>query len=130
MRNKEIDHWLQNSSCKFWILLAVTAVLVLKTSAQTPTLGTYSNSTAAVGANTTVTPTAAPTGATRINVSATTNFKGSFVANPATGVVRVTDANPAGSYLVTIKGFDNVGNSAIRTFTLTVTKRPVTMPAS
>ena len=92
MRNKKNNHGLQNSSLKFWILLAITAVLVLKTSAQTPTLGTYSNSTAAVGANTTVTPSATPTGATRINVSTNSNSKGVLTANTTTGMVRVTNA--------------------------------------
>ena len=121
MKDKKNYFWPQNYSRKFWILLAITTVFILKTSAQTPTLGTYPNATAAVGANTTVTPAGAPTGVTRINVSANTNFKGTFIASPATGVVRVTDAHPAGSYLVTIKAFDNVDNSTIRTFTLTVT---------
>ena len=125
MRNKKNNHGLQNSSRKFSILLAITAVLVLKTSAQTPTLGTYSNSTAAVGANTTVTPSATPTGATRINVSTNSNSKGVLTANTTKGVVRVTNVQPAGSYLVTIKAFDNIGNSTIRTFTLTVTNGTV-----
>ena len=125
MRNKKNNHGLQNSSLKFWILLAITAVLVLKTSAQTPTLGTYSNSTAPVGANTTITPSATPTVATRINVSTNSNSKGVLTANTTKGVVRVTNVQPAGSYLVTIKAFDNIGNSTIRTFTLTVTNGTV-----
>jgi len=65
-----------------------------------PTLGTYPNTTVAVGANTTVTPSVAPTGATSINVSTNTNFKGTFAANPTTGGIRITNAHPAGTYTV------------------------------
>ena len=65
-----------------------------------PTLGTYPPTTVAVGANATVTPSATPIGAASINVSTNSNFKGTFVANPTTGVVRVTNAHPAGSYTV------------------------------
>ncbi|MCA1602827.1 MAG: hypothetical protein LC776_14740 [Acidobacteria bacterium] len=75
----------------------------------TPTLGNYPNTMVVVGANTTVTPDAAPTGATSINVATDSNFKGTFVANPITGVVRVTNAHPAGSYTVTVKAFDAGG---------------------
>ena len=84
-----------------------------------PTLGTYPNTTVAVGANTTVTPNVAPTSTTSINVSTNSNFKGTFVANSTTGVVRITNAHPAGSYLVTVKAFDAMGMTT-RTFTLTV----------
>jgi len=37
MRNKKMNYWLQNFSRKFWILLAITAVLVLNTAAQAAT---------------------------------------------------------------------------------------------
>ena len=72
-----------------------------------------------LGANTTVTPNVVPTGATSINVFTNSNFKGTFVANPTTGVVRVTDAHPAGTYLVTVKPFNASGMTS-ETFTLTV----------
>ena len=84
-----------------------------------PTLGNYPNTTVAVGSDTTVIPDAAPTGATSINVSTDSDFKGVLVANPTTGVVRITNAHPAGIYLVTVKAFKDGGMSA-RTFTLTV----------
>jgi hypothetical protein len=54
-----------------------------------PTLVTYPDTTAVVSANITVTPDAAATGATSINVAADSNFKGVLVAHPITGVVRV-----------------------------------------
>ncbi len=84
-----------------------------------PTLGNYPNTTVSLGGNTTVTPDAAPTGATSINVSSSTNFKGTFSAGAATGVVRVTDAHPAGTYTVTVTAF-NGSVSVTKTFTLTV----------
>jgi hypothetical protein len=74
-----------------------------------------------LSANTTVTPDASPTNATSMNVSTSTNFKGTLEANPTTGVVRVTDAHPAGTYTVTVRAFDSDGTSTTGTFALTVT---------
>src|SRR5262249_10878396 len=58
---------------------------------------------------------------------------GTLVANPATGVVRVTDAHPAGTYLVSVRAFDANGVSAAKTFMLTVTTpltcTPIAFPA-
>ena len=68
-----------------------------------PSLGNYPNTTITLGADTTVTPDATPAGATGINVSTNSNFNGTFAANPATGVVRVTNAYPAGTYTVTVR---------------------------
>ncbi|MEO6655157.1 MAG: VCBS repeat-containing protein [Pyrinomonadaceae bacterium] len=93
-----------------------------------PGLGTYPNATVALGGDATVTPNAAPTGATSINVSTNSNFKGTFVANPTTGVVRVTNAHPAGIYTVTVRGFAADGTDNLRTFTLTVISGPVCNP--
>lgn len=84
-----------------------------------PTLGNYPNSTVALSGEVTVTPDAAPTSAVSINVSTSTNFKGTFSADPTTGVVRVTDAHPAGTYTVTVTAFGG-GASTSKTFTLTV----------
>ena len=85
------------------------------------TLGNYPNTTVQLGANTTVTPDAAPTNTVSINVSTSTSFKGRLEGNPATGVVRVTDAHQAGTYAVTVTGFDNGGVATTKMFTLTVT---------
>jgi len=84
-----------------------------------PTLGTYANTTVSLGANATVTPGAAPTDATNINVSSA-NFKGSFFADPVTGKVSVVNAQPAGTYPVTVTAFNNLGAMISNTFTLTV----------
>ena len=85
-----------------------------------PTLGNYPNATVAPSGGITVTPSAAPTNTVRINVSTNTNFKGTFAADPATGVVRITDAHPLGTYTVTVRAFESGGLSVTKTFTLTV----------
>jgi hypothetical protein len=96
-----------------------TATFTLNVEAPTP-LGNYPNTTVDIGANTTVTPDAAPTNIVRVNVSTSTGFYGTLVANPSTGVVRVTDAQPAGTYPITVKTFDNMGGTFTRTFNLIV----------
>ncbi len=93
-----------------------------------PTLGNYPATTVTLSANTTVTPDAAPTNATSLNVSTSTNFKGILEANPATGVVRVTDAHPAGTYTVIVNAFNNSGGTASTTFNLTVMTVPTCDP--
>jgi CSLREA domain-containing protein len=85
-----------------------------------PTLGAYSATAVALSANGTISPGTAPTSAASINVSTNSKFKGTFTADPATGVVRVTNANPAGSYPVTVKAF-SPGGSTTASFTLNVT---------
>ena len=83
-------------------------------------LGNYPNTTVDIGANTTVTPDAAPTNIVRISVSTSTSFYGTLAASPSTGIVRVTDAQPAGTYPITVKTFDNMGGTFTRTFNLIV----------
>ena len=92
-----------------------------------PTLGAYPTTTIPLSTDTTVTPDAAPTNTTSMNVSSSTNFNGTLEGNPATGVVRVTDARPAGTYTVTVAGFSSTGVRTSTTFTLTVTT-PATCP--
>jgi uncharacterized repeat protein (TIGR01451 family) len=94
----------------------------------TTALGNYPNTSVQLGANTTVTPDAAPAATTSINVSTSTNFKGKLEGDPATGVVRVTDAHPAGRYTVTVTAFD--GGPTSKTFTLTVTTPATCNPVS
>ncbi len=90
-----------------------------------PTLGNYPNTSVQLGGSTTITPDAAPTNTTGINVSTSTSFNGKLAADPVTGVVRVTNAHPAASfapgfYTVTVKAFSSGGATTTRTFTLTV----------
>ena len=106
-------------------LISVFAILLGISAVATPTLGNYPNTTLALSTDTTVTPDAAPTNTTSINVSTSTDFNGTLAGDPTTGVVRVTDAHPAGTYTVTVTAFDSGGATATKTFTLTVTT-PVT----
>jgi uncharacterized delta-60 repeat protein len=85
----------------------------------TTTLGNYPAAAISLSSNTTVVPNAPPSNTTTINVSTNTNFKGHLEADSVTGVVRVTDAHPAGTYLVTVKAFGPAA-TAISTFSLTV----------
>jgi Tol biopolymer transport system component len=97
----------------------------------TPTLGNYLATFVPLSGDTTVAPSAAPTNTTNINVSTSTNFKGKLEANPATGAVHVTDAQPAGTYAVTVKAFNGSnGPTTTKTFTLTVTTPPTCNPVS
>ena len=110
---------IMNIRLTFVAVLAVFAAVVSIIVAQ-PTAGNYPNRSIPLSTDTTVTPDAAPTNTTRITVSTSTNFKGKLEGYPATGVVRVTDAHPAGTYTVTVTAFDSGGATATKTFTLTV----------
>ena len=61
-------------------------------------LGNYPDTSIPLSTDTTVTPDATPTDTSSINVSTSTDFKGKLEGEPGTGVVRVTDAHPAGTY--------------------------------
>ena len=95
-----------------------------------PTLGNYSDRSIPLSTGTTVTPDAAPTNTTSIDVSTSTNFQGTLEGNPTTGVVRVTNAHPAGTYTVTVKALNDGSLAATRTFTLTVTTPATCNPVS
>jgi hypothetical protein len=101
-----------------------------KPTVQAPVLGNYPDTSLPLSTNTTVTPDAAPIDTTRITVSTSTNFKGIFEGYPATGVIRVTDAHPAGIYTVTVTAFDSDGVSASKTFIVTVTTPATCDPVS
>ena len=96
----------------------------------TPILGNYPDTSLKLSTDTTVTPDAAPTNTTSINVSTATDFKGKLASDPMTGVVRVTDAHPAGTYTVTVTAFDCGGATATKTFMLTVTTPVTCTPVS
>src|SRR5215207_2353638 len=86
------------------------------------TLGNYTDTSVGLGANTSVMPDSAPVDATSINVSTSPLFKGTLEADRSTGVVRVTNAHPAGAYSVKLVAFDaNSGTTDSKTFLLTVT---------
>jgi hypothetical protein len=95
-----------------------------------PILGNYPDASISLSSNATITPDATPTNTTTINVSASTNFNGRLEGDPVTGVVRTTDAHPAGTYPVTVRAFASDGTSATKTFTLTVTPPATCDPVS
>ena len=95
-----------------------------------PVQGNYPNTSVPLSTDTTVTPDAAPTNTASINVSASTDFKGKLEGDPVTGLVRVTNAHPAGTYTVTVTAFDSGGATAAKTFTLTVTTPATCNPVS
>src|SRR5204862_6825246 len=59
-----------------------------------------------------------------------TDFNGTLTGDPAAGVVRITDAHPAGTYTVTVRAFNGVGAIATKTFTMTVTASATCTPLS
>lgn len=101
-------------------LFTEATLTVTVTPNSAPTLGNYPTTTLPAGSGITVTPDAAPTNTARITVATSTSFNGTFAANPATGVVRVTDVQPAGTYPVTVRAFDSMGATFTRTFNLIV----------
>ena len=94
------------------------------------TLGNYPNTSIPLSTDATVTPDATPANTTSITVSTSTNFQGQLEGYPNTGVVRVTDAHPAGTYTVTVRAFNLGVLTTTKTFTLTVTTPPTCTPVS
>src|SRR5213082_390700 len=85
-----------------------------------PILGNYPKTSVSLSGDRTIMPDSPPTNTTSINVSTSTAFKGKLEGYPATGIVRVTDAYPAGTYRVTVRAFDSGGASVTKTFMLRV----------
>jgi hypothetical protein len=84
------------------------------------TLGAYPNAMVNLSGNTTVMPATAPANATGITATSSTDFKGELEVTPA-GIVRITNAHPAGSHTVTVMAFNSAGSATTASFTLTVT---------
>ncbi|MFZ4057339.1 MAG: FG-GAP-like repeat-containing protein, partial [Ferruginibacter sp.] len=89
------------------------------TAAIQPTIGNYPNITVRAADDTTLLPLTMPL-AGRMTAFTNARFRGQFVVNPTTGVVRILNPQPAGTYTVTVKAFNGTG-SVTKTFTLTVT---------
>src|SRR5205823_7429339 len=96
----------------------------------TPMLGNYSATSIPLSGDDTVIPDTTPSNVTSINVSTSSDFKGRLEGYPATGIVRVTDAHPAGTYTVTVRAFGSGGASATKTFRLTTTTPATCIPVS
>lgn len=91
------------------------------TSSANPTLGNYGNTSLPLSTDTTIIPDAVPTLSVRMNVSASTSFKGKLEGDPVTGTIRVTNAHPAGTYGVRVTSYESGGASTTKFFSLTVT---------
>ncbi len=95
-----------------------------------PTLGTYANTSVNAGANTTVSPSAAPSddgGPPTMTVTASAGFQGT-VSVSAAGVVIINNASPVGSHTITVKATDSCDLMATKTFVLTVNSTVNTPP--
>lgn len=87
-----------------------------------PSLGTYPATSVSLGGAITILSSAAPSdnGSVASLTASAPGFTGTFVGNPATGTLTLTNANPAGNYTVTVRATDNCGAQTTRTFALTV----------
>jgi hypothetical protein len=81
-----------------------------------PTLGTYNNVTVFAGGSFNNPVSNAPSGSLVLDVAAPPNFQGTLNIDQVNGNVRITDAYPAGSYLIKV----STGSCVLQTFTLTV----------
>src|SRR4051812_25118661 len=68
-----------------------------------PILGSYPDQSILLGTNVMVIPDAAPTNTAGMSVFSSTSFQGELVGDPSTGVVRVTNAHPIGTYTITVQ---------------------------
>jgi hypothetical protein len=96
-------------------LTATDTASATATANTSPTLGNYPSASVNVGGTTTITPNAAPAdnGTITSIVAATSNFTGTFSVNPASGVVTVNNAGPAGEYFVYVNATDNCGGISL-----------------
>ncbi|MFN0124059.1 MAG: hypothetical protein ACKV2V_26445, partial [Blastocatellia bacterium] len=107
--------------------LSAAVPLTINVTANTPpNPGRYNAVTLTLNANTAITPAQAPTDNGAINgITATApGFTGGLLVNPATGVISVSSAGPAGKYQVSVTAADNCGAPGNTTFELIVA-RPV-----
>jgi hypothetical protein len=95
-----------------------------------PILGHYSDQSILLRANVTVMPDAAPVNTASMSVFSSTSFQGELVGEPSTGVVRVTNAHPAGTYTITVQAFSSSGESATTAFSLIVTSAGLCNPVT
>jgi hypothetical protein len=104
--------------------LTGTGDLVVDVTANTPpVLGTWPDTVLATGAGADVTPSAPPSDngtVTSLTAATTAGFTGSLSGNPATGVITIANAGPAGAWPVTVTATDNCAATTTRNFTLTV----------
>ncbi len=82
-----------------------------------PVPSTYpSQVTAITGGNITVMPLTPPVNVSNISANATASFKGTIYADPVTGVVRIVNAHPAGTYNVKVTAHAIIPVTTVFTF--------------
>lgn len=102
-------------------LLGIFIVLLgIFTQAQ-PILGAYDTTFVKSGQSILVNPDSAPSSLAYTAAFTDGHFTGIFSTNPISGAVRITNANPAGIYKVTVQASDSAGTITDTTFTLIVT---------
>ncbi|WP_083928233.1 FG-GAP-like repeat-containing protein [Spirosoma panaciterrae] len=103
----------------FSFVLMLSFLLAVAEPTLAQSLGDYPSTSMLQGGVLAITPNDVPVGVSGLIATASPNFKGVLTADPATGVVRISNAQPVGVYTVTVKGI--VGLSTIqKTFSLTV----------
>ncbi|MBS1807005.1 MAG: IPT/TIG domain-containing protein [Acidobacteria bacterium] len=103
-------------------LSATTSLPVTIASNTAPSLGAYSFATLNLGNSTDFSPNAAPNdnGIVKSIVASAPGFSGSFVVNPTSGVISISNAGPVGTYTVTVTATDNCDATKTTQFTLAV----------
>lgn len=108
--------------------ITTTATLTVNVSTNpAPVLGNYpSAGVINIGAGTIVTPDTPPSDNVAISsVSVNSeSFVGNLSVNATTGIVSVSNASPAGSYVITVMAIDNCGAYTTRSFGLIVNGAP------
>ncbi|MDX2034708.1 MAG: FG-GAP-like repeat-containing protein [Blastocatellia bacterium] len=98
-----------------------------------PALGSYSGASISVGGGATAAPGAPPSdngSIASLTAGTAQAFTGAVSIDPATGVVAIQNAGPAGSYTITVAAVDNCGANAAVTFPLIVNKLAATITLS
>jgi uncharacterized protein (TIGR03437 family) len=87
-----------------------------------PQLPIYTNTEVVLAGSTTITPAIPPSdnGVIATATATAPGFTGTLLVNPATGVISVANAGPAGLFNVTVNATDNCGVAATRSFRLLV----------
>lgn len=101
-------------------LILILVMIIITSEMKAQILGNYSPLTIAVGANISVSASAAPSNTSRISVFASGEFSGLLTGATTTGIVTITDAKPVGSYTISVVAFSSSGLSTTKTFTLIV----------
>lgn len=105
----------------FGVLFLTVGLTSARTVGGAPALGNYTNTSVNTAGSLIIQPSAAPLNVGRATATTSTSFKGMITVDPATGAVRVTNAYPAGNYMVTLHGYDPTGAaSTSKTFVLNV----------